>query len=224
MNKFSKKEALQFGWDKTKSNFWFFVLFLLAFIALYLIPYAIAIMIMGENAILGLIALIADYALTILILMGLLRVALNFCDNKESRISDLFSQYRLFLSFLLALILYTFITFGGTLLFIIPGIIWGIQFWFFDYLIIDKGLNPVEALKKSSAITKGHKWNLFLFLVILAGINLLGAIALGIGLFITIPVTMISMAFVYRGLLKQNEIASEPASSEEAIKEEVVTA
>jgi len=38
---------------------------------------------------------------------------------------------------------------------------------------------------------------------VLAGINILGTLALLIGLFATIPTTMVATAFVYRKLLSQ---------------------
>jgi len=93
-------------------------------------------------------------------------------------------------------------------LLIVPGIIWGIKFWFFDYFVIDKGLGSIEALKKSSAITEGHKWNLFIFFLVITGINLLGAIFLLVGLFATMPITMIVAAFVYRRLLAQKVVSA----------------
>ena len=90
---------------------------------------------------------------------------------------------------------------------IIPGIIWGIKFQFFSYFIVDKGLGPIEALKRSSTITKGAKWDLFLFGLLVWLINLLGALCLLVGLFATIPTTGVAMAFVYHKLLTQTEIA-----------------
>jgi len=48
--------------------------------------------------------------------------------------------------------------------------------------------------------------DLFLFNLLLILINLLGAICLLIGLFVTIPTTMVAWAFVYRRLLAQTEI------------------
>ncbi|MEA3324508.1 MAG: hypothetical protein U9Q37_05135 [Euryarchaeota archaeon] len=63
---------------------------------------------------------------------------------------------------MIGLILYGFIVVGGLILLTIPGIIWAIKFQFFDYLIVDKGLGPIDALEKSSEITRGVKWDLFI--------------------------------------------------------------
>jgi uncharacterized membrane protein len=105
------------------------------------------------------------------------------------------------------------------LLLIVPGIIWGIKFCFFDYFVVDKRLGPIEALKRSSAITRGVKWDLFVFFLMLTGINLLGAFCLLIGLFAAIPTTMVAQAFVYRRLLAQTEIAPVSETSSEGISE-----
>jgi len=203
---FSKGEALRFGWNTMKSNLGFFIVLLIIYGLLYAVPFIIAMMVMAVNVPLGVILYIADMALTILMAMGLVKIALRFCDKEKGRFSDLFSQYRLFFKYLFALILYGLIVFGGTLLLIVPGIILGIKFWFFDYFVVDKELGPIEALERSWAITRGVKWNLFVFFLILAGINLLGALFLLVGLFATIPATMVASAFVYRRLLAQTEI------------------
>ncbi len=200
-----------------KKNLGFFIPLLIIIILLYGVPYAIAEIALEVNVLLGIILHIADFILTTIISIGLIKIALRFCDNEKARFRDLFSHYRLFFNYLLGLVLYGLIVFVGTLWLIVPGIIWGIQFSFFDYFIVDKKVGPIEALKRSSAITRGAKWNLFIFFLMLIGINLLGATCLLLGLFITIPITMIAWAFVYRRLLAQAEIALAPEVSSEKI-------
>lgn len=204
--KFSINEAIHFGWNTMKSNLGFFI-GLLIFVFLFTsLSSIIAAKATEANIFLGIIFYIADFSLSIIISIGLVKIALRFCDNEKGRFADLFSQYPLFPQYLVGSILYGLIVFAGTILLIIPGIIWGIQFCFYDYFIVDKGLGPIEALKRSSAITRGVKWDLFLFFLILSGINLLGALCLLIGLFVTIPTTMVALAFVYRKLMAQAEI------------------
>jgi uncharacterized membrane protein len=216
---FSKSEAVRFGWDTMKSNLGFFIVLLIAVGLLYTVPPIIVGIVMEANVFLGLILRIADIVLGIIISMGLVKIALRFCDKEKGRFSDLFSQYHLFFNYLFALILYGLIVFGGTLLLIVPGIIWGIKFCFVDYFVIDKRLGPIEALKRSSAVTRGVKWDLFVFFLMLIGINLLGALCLLIGLFATIPTTMVARAFVYRRLLAQTEIAPVSETSSDGISE-----
>jgi uncharacterized membrane protein len=199
-------EAVRFGWSTMKSNLGFFIGLLIVWLFFLIVPYSFIVLPAFAVSIpLGIILFIADIVLTMVISMGLVKIALRFCDKEKGRFSDLFSQYRLFFKYLFAWILYVLIVFAGTLLLIVPGIIWGIKFWFFDYFVVDKGLGPIGALKRSSAITRGVKWDLFGFFFVLGAINLLGALFLLIGLFATIPATLVAAAFVYRKLLAQTE-------------------
>jgi len=128
----------------------------------------------------------------------------NWHSPSSQKISNKFESFHYLISkakkIMEEALIYVFIVFAGLALFIIPGIIWGIKFMFWPYLIIDKGLGPIEALKESSKITYGNKWNLFLFGILLALIQLLGLIALIVGLFATIPTTMMAFVFVYKKL------------------------
>jgi len=96
----------------------------------------------------------------------------------------------------------------GLLLLIVPGIIAALAFYFTQYLIVERKLWPFEALKESARITKGHRWQLALFSLALFGLNILGALALLIGLLVTIPVSMLAVVHVYRILEhKASEVA-----------------
>jgi uncharacterized membrane protein len=150
--------------------------------------------------ILSLILAIASGALQIIVGIGFIRISLRFCDREKGEYADLFSCLPLFFPYLLASILYGLIVVGGMILLVIPGIIWAIKYMFFSYLMVDRRVGPMEAIKGSSAITKGVKGKLFLFLLALMGINLLGAMALLIGLLATIPTSMLATAYVYRKL------------------------
>ena len=200
--KFSIKEALSFGWNIMKSNFWFFVGLLLIIWSVSLV-YGLIDDQIKEQTVLLLIVALVFFVLNIIIAMGAIKIALKFHDGQKGRIADLFSCFRLFSKYLLSSIIYGLIVLVGLILLIIPGIIWAIKFQFFGYFIVDKGLGPIESLKQSAKITKDTKWTLFLFGLLSGLINLLGALLLLVGLFATVPTTMMAKAFVYRKLLGQ---------------------
>jgi len=189
-----------------RNNPGFFIGLLIVVVLLQVGVFFTAEMTWEANVFLRIVFQVAASVLSTLISIGLIKIALRFCDQEKGKFSDLLAHHRLFFKYLSGLILYNLIVLGGLILLIVPGIIWGIKFWFYDYFIVDKGLGPIEALKKSSAITKGAKWNLFIFFLLLGLINLVGVIFLLVGLFATIPTTMVAMAFVYRKLLVQTEI------------------
>jgi uncharacterized membrane protein len=201
--KFVISEAVQFGWDTTKSNIGFFIGLLIVVGLIEYVPDTIAAIIEADAPVLSIIIQIASFVLSAIIVMGVIKICLRFCDGEKGEFSDLFSCYPLFFKYLVGSILYGLIVAVGLILLIIPGIIWAIKFQFFDYLIVDKGLGPIDALEKSSEITRGVKWDLFLFAILLGIINLMGFLCLLVGLFVTIPITIVAMAFVYRELLPE---------------------
>lgn len=210
MNKeFSKKEAIKFGWKVAKANLSFFIILFIVSMLIINAPNIIKNIIeltKGRIPVLSTITYVVVMILQCIIAIGLVNIVLKLSADTKAGISDLFEKSYLFFKYLFGLIFYTLIILIGTILLIIPGIIWAIKFQFFAYLIIDKNLGLIESFKKSSEITKGVKWNLFIFNILLIGINLLGALALLIGLFVTIPATMIATAYIYRKLLIQTEI------------------
>ncbi|MCL5439210.1 MAG: DUF975 family protein [Patescibacteria group bacterium] len=208
MSKFSKKEAIGYGWDKVKKNLRFFIVLIVIVFAVSFVPSFINSAMTASSreggqifpTIFSLIINLAFWVLQTIIGIGLIKIYLKFIDGQKPKYSDLFSYYRLFFKYLIGSILSGLIVLAGFILLIVPGIIWSIKYQFTTYLIVDKDMSPVAALKKSGAITKGSKWNLFLFGLLLGLINILGVIALGVGLFITIPITMLATAYVYRKL------------------------
>lgn len=67
-------------------------------------------------------------------------------------------------------------------------------------LVIDKEFGPIVALEKSWQLTKGNRGRLLWFSLIAAGVNVLGFLALMVGLLATIPMTMFASLLVYRKL------------------------
>lgn len=190
-----------------KSNLWFFIGVLMV---IFLISVGTDVMesLMKEK-LKGLIFTVGVifWILQVIIGMGLVKIALKFCSNEKPNFSTLFSCIPLFFKYLFGTLLYALIVLGGLILLLIPGVMWGIKFQYAPYLIIDKSMGPVAALKKSAQITKGAKWELFAFQLLLLIINLLGFLSLIIGIFATIPTTIVAYAFVYRKLLAQTEAA-----------------
>ena len=76
---------------------------------------------------------------------------------------------------------------------IIPGIIFACKLAFVPYLVMDKNLDPVEAVKESWRMTKGYGWTIFAMGFVSIFIVLGGLLLLLLGI---IPAAMwISSAF-----------------------------
>lgn len=68
------------------------------------------------------------------------------------------------------------------------------------YVMIDENVSAVEAIKKSVKLAKGKVSLIFLVVLIVAAMNVLGAIPFMLGLLITVPVSMFTSAALYEYL------------------------
>ncbi len=199
--KFSNKEALKAGWQKTKENLWFIVAFqLLA----YLVVFAFS-GIFGDDSI---ISFIASTFVGFIFSSVFLRLSRGEKVDFNGLLTD-FSGNKFFHYFVATLLVGLFVV-AGLILLIVPGIIIGIATCFASYIIIDKPKDLSwkdktfwRAIKESYEMTKGYKWKIFLFLLVSIGVNILGLIALVVGLLVTVPMTIMALLTIYDKLKKE---------------------
>jgi len=202
---FSIGDAVSFGWNAMKMNLGFFIPAVLILWVAGAIPGGIQSMSMFMpkamaalwSALFGLVGFVVSLFVT----MAQIRIGLKFCSGEKADIPDLVSDYRRFFDFLIGSILFGLIVLGGLILLIIPGIYWAVRYHFYGYLILDQGMSPVDAIKRSGQLTKGVWWHLFGFWWAIFGIAFLGLIACCVGLLFAIPVMIVATAYVYRTLL-----------------------
>lgn len=208
MNTFSVKEAVQHGWNVFKSRPWIFVQ---AGILLFLLNFAMNLVqtmleqtgkMNGDVAalVLGLVSMVAGIGVSFLISMGETAFFLRAHDNTETvSLKDLWHPQQ-FWKFLGTSLLAGLMILAGLVLLIVPGIIVGLMVTFVGYIVIEEKLGPINAIKRSMALTKGNRWKLFQLSLVLLLLNILGLLALLVGLFVTIPVSFIAMVYAYRAL------------------------
>ena len=203
--KLSVKACLSYGWRTWKSRPWFFIG---AFLLVMLISIAIA----GPrqslvkeatgatSALFAFVYAILSIAASFVIKMGEYRFALK-AHNEPAKVTlhDLIA-FHPFWKYVGVSLLLLIILIPAYILLIVPGIILTLMFLFAGLIVMDKGMGPVEALKESARITKGNRGALLLLLLAIIGINLLGLIALIVGLLVSIPVTLFALVHAYRTL------------------------
>ncbi|HNS47911.1 MAG TPA: DUF975 family protein [bacterium] len=219
--KFDWREALGWGWRTTKENLGFFVRLLLIFVLVELVFGLLTGPSGSGPSRAGLavfLLVLLQVVARVVMELGMTRINLNFVDGQPSELRDLFGSGRFFWPYLGASLLYLLAIVIGLILLVIPGFYLAIRLQFFPYLIVERGMGPVEALRKSAAITRGSVWRLFLFSLLLIGVNILGLLALVVGLFVTVPTTMLAMARVYRNLLEADEPAAPEAVPAEPVQ------
>jgi uncharacterized membrane protein len=209
MHTLSIGDCIRYGWETFKKRPWILIGGFLLAMVIAGVPSAFGPQpTMGPDgqiippppSTLGAIVTLVSIVASVLVGLGLTTFSLRAHDNIETvQISDLWNPGP-FWRFLGAYILTVLAIALGFLALIIPGIILSMGLAFVSYLVVDRGLGPIEAMKESWRVTKGHKWQLLLLFLALLGINLLGILALVIGVFVTVPITMLAFAHAYRTL------------------------
>lgn len=202
------KGLLAFGWEKTKEHF----LFILGLIVGVVI-------IEAATSWIPVIKTILSFLVTI----AVVSVFLDIVHGHTPHYRDLLKPFRnykitwhYFLGSLLlvavlalSLVIFALLFLTGIMpVQIIAGILLAcviiyatVRLQFFRYFIIEnENMGPIEAFKESLHITKHSFWKLLGFLVVIISLNLLGLLALVIGLLFTIPISLIAYIKLYKEL------------------------
>ena len=97
----------------------------------------------------------------------------------------------------------------GLFALIIPGIIIGCRLAFVSYIIMDKKLDPIEAVELSWKLTKGHGWKIFFMGFVSIFIVIFGLIMFIVGIFPAIIWVCSSFASLYESVLREKETPAE---------------
>jgi len=191
-------DELRFGWQQTFKNLrpWLWVCGIGAFLSILENALTRS---RGEVSARPLLALVIQ-ALQVGVTLASFRIALRLADGRPAGELDPKTLLAGYFRFLLTHLLLALIVAGGLILLVVPGIVWAVTYGFAPWLCAAEGYDPVEALRESRRLTKGHRRSLLVFGLICVGVNLLGALAVGIGLFVTVPTTVIASAHVLRRL------------------------
>lgn len=201
----SVKDCLSFGWRTFKTRPWFFV-------GTFLIYALVQILLsMVQKDMPGIVSFLLSLIVSTLLYIGLITIYLKAHTSVTApRFSD-FWRPAPFWRYLGSSLLLAIIVIVGLILLIVPGIYAALAFAFIGYLVVDKGLNPIAALKESARLTKGNRFKLFLLGLAVLGLSILGMIPLFLGLLVVGPVSMLAGVHAYRTLEGASTAAPAPA-------------
>jgi uncharacterized membrane protein len=93
----------------------------------------------------------------------------------------------------------------GLFALIIPGIIIACRLAFVSYIIMDKKLDPIEAVELSWKLTKGHGWQIFFMGFVSIFIVIFGLLMIIVGIFPALIWINSSFASLYESTLREKE-------------------
>lgn len=201
---FSIGSAIRFGWETFKKRPWLFVgasvVIALAYLVVGSISVGIDVSLTGSLDETTVAGAVVDWILSALISMGVVAFYLKAHDNTDAvSLSSLWHPHP-FWNYFAATIVVGIAIVLGLLLLIVPGIIFALMFMFATIIVIDRERGPIEAMKESMRVTRGYKWYLLGFALVLTLLNVLGLLAFVVGLLVSIPVSLLAFMHAYRTL------------------------
>jgi len=141
-----------------------------------------------------LVALLYGFAVTVYSLSYVQKG--NFAFHDISHVLTL----KKFAYFLAASLLVGLAVIGGMILLVVPGIIFAVQMSLYKFIVLEKDMSPMDSIRESIRLTKGHRWMIFRFIILIILISILGFICLIVGSLFTMPLVTIASALVYKKL------------------------
>ncbi len=205
-----------FGWSRMKKLF--LDLFLVTVIfAVVLIPLGMISSLDGENTPGGVLLRMFSFGYLILLFLpidyGAAWVYLKAVRSEKFDVQDMFSVFENYLNVVLAQLLVWAIVGIGIVLFVIPGIVLLCRLAFVRYLVMDRKMEPVEAVKESWRMTRPHGLQIFFMGLLVLPIFTAGAICFGVGVIPALMWVRCAFAAMYYAASELEKSQAQPAGS-----------
>lgn len=218
-------DAIKYGWDKFSANVAPFLLIGLILGAATVVAYVLFfILIMGTVSVAAysnmdssvaslIIVLVSTLAI---VLVGLVAAVLNMAfyqaalDVVRGRPVDLARSFRtdnlkpyatlvllLLAAYFVGNVVLSFIPIVGSFVLFVALLAAGVLLYFAPYLVLDRGMGAVDAVKTSYQMAMSNIGQTILVVLVLGLIAGAGSIVCGVGAFVTVPIAVIGGAFAY---------------------------
>ncbi|MEU7146179.1 hypothetical protein ABZ942_42545 [Nocardia sp. NPDC046473] len=192
-------QALSYGWEKFRSNPGPWMGAVAAGLVIYL-GFVLVVQLTDPTTMLPLLLIfLAVLAAVWLLQAAMVRGALYETDGSKPH----FGSYFRFLNagnVLITALLAFILTFIGSAICIVPGLIVGVLCMFSLHFVIDQNEGPFEAIKSSATLVVTNVWPVLLLALAVLFVTLVGALLCGLGLLVAGPVAVIAVTYAYRTL------------------------
>jgi uncharacterized membrane protein len=146
---------------------------------------------------------LVQFVVSVIISAGIIKGALEITRGRPLELGTMFKGFDI-VQLVVAAILTSLLTFVGLLACLVGAVVVAFFLAFTTYFIVDEGQSAVDAIKSSFGFTKEHAGELVLLFLAIIGANIVGACLCGVGLLVTVPVTILAQAYAYQSLRGQS--------------------
>jgi uncharacterized membrane protein len=135
------------------------------------------------------------------LLMGNFIVSARLLQGQKVEFQDFFTAFHFWLPLCLTGFATSVLVGVGFLLLIIPGVYLAVGYLFASLLVVDRRLDFWQAMETSRRTVQPLWFGLFTFALLLLLLNLAGALLLGLGLLVTVPLTFCILTVAYGDIM-----------------------
>jgi uncharacterized membrane protein len=197
------------GWRQMWKYFLELLLIGVIYVALSSVGYVFSLPAMGLNApqvvAMVFVSNILSFAYSILFLSpvayGVYFTYLRAARGDKLEVKEVFAAFKNYWNAVLASLLVIVIVVIGFILLIVPGIVFACKLAFVPYLVVDKKMDVITAVKTSwRMVSHGRAWKVFLIGLLAIPIVIAGLIVIGVGVIISIMWISMALASLYRAV------------------------
>ena len=196
-NPISIRHAFNFAWPVFQKRYSLFTAILLTLFGAWV---ALEIVVIGGQRF-GILWWAAAHLAFLIFFAGLeagfLKICLALSAGGEPAFADTFRYLVLGPKLLAGQLIYLLLVGLGLALLVVPGIYLGVRCALFGFSLVTGEAGLLRSFAHSAALTAGAQTSLLALVVSLLVLNLLGASLLGLGLFVTVPLSVLMLTAVY---------------------------
>ncbi|MDY0061233.1 MAG: hypothetical protein RBU45_15600 [Myxococcota bacterium] len=149
---------------------------------------------------------------------GMFHMALKQIKGQKLEVGDVFAGFSRYGDTTLLSIVVGLIVFGGTLLCIIPGLIFGAWYMFAYPLMMDRGMSWGDAMAESKKLVTQNIWEFVIFSLVAGFIMSVGSYACYVGILASFPLYYLMITLAYKDIFGLAEGGDAlPATAEEEV-------
>jgi hypothetical protein len=136
---------------------------------------------------------------------GVVKTTLALGRGESFNIADFIPDPLVLLNLILGSIIMSITVMIGLVLLVIPGVILSMMLIFVPYLIIDKKMGAIGAIKESIRLTSGRKMDILVGTFVIYGVGIFFSLLI-IPIFLTIPMIAFGYAYPYIVLVGKDNV------------------
>ncbi len=191
-------EAFKFGLVETGNNIIFLILMQVGIFLGIGLAVVVAVLFSALIPPLSILMIIGIMVLGILVTIGVQIIYFKIVDNKPISIDDLFSGKDRIWAMIGTQLLVALGIVIGSILLIIPGLIFAVIAMFSSLVVIDKKVSGIEAISISMKLVRDNIALTLSLIVVMFVLNLIGTLLFGLAVLLTAPISAIILTYCYR--------------------------